>query len=86
MIDLNDDYVRSVGERFRKARDNIVQLAKKYGGYSKIPLDCAEAKEYLQASDEYDRVKKMIDNIRGPDPHAAKLEAFRLYDILDGEE
>jgi len=84
MMKMDENEIRNVGKRFRKARDNIIQLAKKYGGYSKIPIDCAEAKEYIQADKEYNKVKKMIDNIRDTNPYSAQREALRLYYILDG--
>ena len=84
MMKLDENEIRNVGKRFRKALHKLVELSDKYGGYSKIPDDCEEVKEYFQAFDEYDRVKKMIDNIRELDPYAAEKEALRLYNILDG--
>lgn len=81
---LDENEIRNVGKRFRNACKRLAELSKKYGGYSEIPIDCEEVKEYLQADEEYNKIMKMIDNIRGPDPQIAKLQAFRLYDILEG--
>ena len=84
MMELNDEKIKKIGERFRRAKQKIIDLSTQYGGYSKIPIDCEEAKEYLQAYEEYNKVKKMIDNIRDTNPHSAQREALRLYYLLDG--
>jgi len=82
--EINENEIKKIGQRFRTARQKIIDLSTQYGGYSKISIDCAEAKEYLQAYEEYLNAKKMIDNIRDTNPHSAQREALRLYNILDG--